>query len=360
MVRHDHKTVAKVQKIVLMVKGVDRMSWSPEKLKLGGFIDAKQGNDDKEQSLQKKGKKSAHHAISDESAPVLAGTEYPGLFGKKVNIPEPVHKGPLRFYNFQQEAYKQLSASAKKDVDNRRKASTSSSLNSTKGSSSSSGSGSAWAFSSLASSGGDSSSAPASALFSASSSSSAVVSSSSTSSLAPSKDCNVGDQRIAKLSQSSSSSSSSSGAAGMSLSSSSRKAPSKDDNDSDEEDNPMSCIVRGYEALDEEDNEDNGFNQDEEEACLIASILVAMQNSMGDQIDISNLAQSKEEGSSAKRPREHHEPYWIPQYHNESKHDDKEGVDQNDYNMSVLQIDESLFGRQKYHKGTHHISHLPS
>ena len=36
----------------------------------------------------------------------------------------------------------------------------------------------------------------------------------------------------------------------------------------------------------------------------------------------------------------------VQSYHAESKSDDQEGVDSNNYNMSVLQI-ETHFGRQK-------------
>ena len=39
MVRHNKSTVAKVQKIVLLVKSVDRENWPEDKLKIGGFKD---------------------------------------------------------------------------------------------------------------------------------------------------------------------------------------------------------------------------------------------------------------------------------------------------------------------------------
>ena len=130
----------------------------------------------------------------------------------------------------------------------------------------------------------------------------------------------------------------------MFWSSSSNKAQGKNDDDS-EEDDPKSSYSRGYEALEEE--EEDSFEQEEEEAFLVASILLAMQKSSF----CSNVAAPKEDGVSGKRCREDNRNFWIPQYHAESKSDDTEGVDENLYNMSVLQIDESLFGRQKYHKG---------
>ena len=43
--------------------------------------------------------------------------------------------------------------------------------------------------------------------------------------------------------------------------------------------------------------------------------------------------------------------YEIPEYASTSAPDDAEGVDTNQYRMTQTQMDESLFGRQKYHKG---------
>jgi hypothetical protein len=128
------------------------------------------------------------------------------------------------------------------------------------------------------------------------------------------------------------------------------KAPSKDDSDS-EEDDPMSGVSRGYEALGE--REEDEFDQEEEEAFLLASILLRMKGTLTNEGigGISNQAASKNDGDNIKRTREHRGPFFIPQYHKDSKSDDAEGVDEDNYGMSVLEIDESLFGKQKYHKG---------
>ena len=59
MVRHDKKTVAKLQQIVLLVKSVDRENWSPEKKKIGGFINEKPSNDRTSEIPRKKIKSSS-------------------------------------------------------------------------------------------------------------------------------------------------------------------------------------------------------------------------------------------------------------------------------------------------------------
>ena len=332
MVRHHKKTVAKLQQIVLLVKSVDRENWTPEKKKIGGFLDEKPSNNAKSENPQKK-IKSASSDKPIEPSPVTKGTEYPHLLGQKVHKPAPVHEGPVRFYNFQEEAYNQLNAAAKKDVDARRNKSGSSSASAMASSSSSYSSSSCSSYSSVSSGG-------------------AIFSSSSTSMKSQSKEINENDRLSGTAfgTASSSSSSSSSGVSSFLSSSSSMKAQSKNDDDSEAEDDPRSCYSRGFEALDEE--EEQVFNQEEEESCLVASILLAMRNSMDIGLgQVSNLAAPKENGGSVKRSRDHRGPFWIPQYHSDSLSDDQEGVDSNTYNMSVLQIDESLFGRQKYHKG---------
>ena len=229
-----------------------------------------------------------------EPSPIVEGKEYPLLLGQKVNKPAPEHPGPLRFYNFQEEAYKHLNDGAKKKVDDRRKKSGNTGAGSAMSSSSSSSSSSSGGGSFL------------------SSSSSVKASSSSVVALSNSMATNL-------------------------------KASSKNDEDSGDDDDPMSGVCRGYDHLDESDEV---FDDAEEEAALMASILLGMKTSMNQE-----AAAPKDDGGSAKRPKQSRGRFVIPEYHSTSKSDDAEGVDTDNYDMSVLQIDESLFGRRKYHKG---------
>ena len=65
----------------------------------------------------------------------------------------------------------------------------------------------------------------------------------------------------------------------------------------------------------------------------------------------SKHAAAKDDKNNFKRPLQSYGNFWIPEYHEGSLPDDQEGVDLNNYNMSECQIDESNFGKQKYHKG---------
>jgi hypothetical protein len=66
----------------------------------------------------------------------------------------------------------------------------------------------------------------------------------------------------------------------------------------------------------------------------------------------SRIADAKSDSTRNKRPPEAYGNYWVPQYDSGSLPEDSEGIDGNQYNMSECQIDESHFGKQKYHKGT--------
>ena len=84
MTRSAHQTVAKIQGIVLLVKGADRFHWPLEKLQIGGFTEPLQEQQEQPQKLVKKTK----------AAPVIKNVEYPDLLGQKVNKSEPSHIGP--------------------------------------------------------------------------------------------------------------------------------------------------------------------------------------------------------------------------------------------------------------------------
>ena len=57
------------------------------------------------------------------------------------------------------------------------------------------------------------------------------------------------------------------------------------------------------------------------------------------------------EGGSSQKDELVWLPFEIPEYPASSRQDDAEGIDYNQYSMRTLQIDESLFGKQKYHRG---------
>ena len=100
MVRLSHQTAAKLQAVVLAVKGVDRFHWSDEKRRIGGFIADNEEYRKKEQMTKK--------AKPDPRPPVIPGKEYPQLLGQKVVTPAPSHDGTVRYYNFKDEAAQQL------------------------------------------------------------------------------------------------------------------------------------------------------------------------------------------------------------------------------------------------------------
>ena len=275
MTRSDSKTVAKVQSIVLLVKGADRFHWPVEKQQIGGFKDPQQEQQDQPLVPLKKNK----------PAPVIKGTEYPELLGQKVKKDAPTHKGPIRWFNFKEEAYNKLSAHAKSEVDNHSRKTGSLTVAST--------------------------SSSASEKFSSSFGAAAISSSSSRSV--------------------------------SSSSSSIMQAQGKGD------DSPsIHPRIRSFEAFDEDEAKDD--EEMNEEANMIKSILSKVKSSMD---IISNVASAKDDDTDSrnKRPREHRQQFVIPEYHAGSKGDDEEGIDMENYGMSVTQIDESLFGRHKYNKG---------
>ena len=282
MVRLDRKTVAKLQTVVLIVKGVDRFHWPPEKLKIGGVL---QDNDtyrikQQEESSTKKAKP------IPPSPPVIAGKEYPQLFGQKVLKQAPTHEGPVRFYNFKEEAENQLKSKNKPKKDDVRK------------------------------SGG---------------SSSASASSSSSSSSSAGK---------------SSSSSSSSSFVGSAQS-------KNDDDDMEEEPNHASLRgVRRFETLDEEGEEEEQWADEEDQMDhYLTKVLSMPLQPTNAQSGIPSSSADAKESSSSKRSLETYDNFFIPEYHIGSLPDDVEGVENNQYNMSECEIDESHFGKQKYHKG---------
>jgi len=282
MTRHTTNTVAKIQSIVLLVKGTDRMYWSEDKLMLGGFV---QNEEEQPVTPTKKAASAARHVLREHQGTVIKTTEHPELLGQKLDKVQASHEGPTRWYNFQKEAYEKLSADAKKTVDSK----------------------SGLATAAVASSSGirdASGSASGSASSSSSSSSSSVM----------------------------------------------MEAEGKDYDDP-----VIRSRGRGFDAFDEQEGDDVG--ELEEEAVMILSMLskmISVDNSV--QRGVSNAAaaaaaKDDNNDSRLKRPRESHGPYWISEYHADSKSEDTEGVDSNNYGMSVAYIDESLFGKQKYHKG---------
>ena len=271
MTRLNRKTVQKLQETVRTVKAIDRGTWDDSTLKVGGFFekDAQHDKDDHSGSqMENSNSSDAEDEDSIESVrrpskkpkatePVIAGTEYPHLLGKKVGGGAvPAVPGMIRKYNFKEEAIAKLEeAKAQKKNHGGRK------------------------------------------------SNAAGTSSSST---------NTMMRADGK---------SSSGAASR--------------------------------------NEDEVLEDDMEDEPSVDEYRFFVGSGRTNVDD--NTADAKRNGDWSLPQRmggsgdSSHSLIWldfeIPEYATTSAPDDAEGVDKSQYRMKEAQIDESLFGKQKYHKG---------